>query len=67
MDLSSFFSFFFPFFFPFIIKARLSRIYRAKQSQLIREDLFLDRNEVEVLRFKKEKEFKAQIFILRVS
>ena len=49
------------FFFFFTTKARLSKIFRAKQSQLIREDLFLDRNEAEILRLKKEKVFKAQI------
>ena len=54
--LSSFFSFFL-----FTTKARLSKICRAKQSQLIRDDLFLDYNEVEILRLKKEEVFKAQI------
>ena len=50
------------FFFFFTTKARLSTICKAKQSQLIREDLFLDHNKVEILRLKKEKLFKAQFF-----
>ena len=41
--------------------ARLSKIYKAKQSQLIREDLFMDRNEAGILRIKKERVFEAQI------
>ena len=58
-----FFFFFFPFFFFFTTKARLFKICKAKQSQPIREDLLMDRNEAWTLMLKKERVFEAQIQI----
>ena len=63
--LSSFFLFLFFFVFVFVFvfttRPRLSKICKAKQSLLIREDLFMDRNEAEILRLKKKRTFEVQI------